>query len=57
MLMRSRRVLLLTNGEGGTVPAVGPDIRREVRAGLLIAAAFFLLFLGWAAAAVFRRRF
>ena len=49
MLMRSRRVLLLTNGEGGTVPAVGPDIRREVRAGLLIAAAFFLLFLGWAA--------
>ncbi|BAI98321.1 HlyD family type I secretion periplasmic adaptor subunit [Sphingobium sp. TA15] len=47
MLMRTSRPLLLP--PPGRPPAVAVDPRPEVRGGLLVAAAFFLLFLGWAA--------
>ncbi|GAY20285.1 HlyD family type I secretion periplasmic adaptor subunit [Sphingobium fuliginis] len=47
MLMRTTRPLLLP--PPGPPPPVAVDPRPEVRGGLLVAAAFFLLFLGWAA--------
>ena len=47
MLMRTTQPLLLPSPDPR--PAVAVDPRSEIRGGLAVAAAFFLLFLGWAA--------
>ena len=47
MLMRTTQPLLLPSPDGRS--AVAADPRSEIRGGLAVAAAFFLLFLGWAA--------
>jgi len=49
MLLRAQRYPLLPAPEAFAPPVIAADPKPEVRSGLAIAAAFFLLFLGWAA--------